>query len=65
MYNADTFLELLNKKYAVVHRKYQSYFCVSFMRDRSVNERKDEALHQLNEFRGSAKMKAQAVLPLK
>jgi hypothetical protein len=47
------FLDNLNKKYHSLHRKYEELFWISYMGDRSVDKRKNEALKKRDAFRSN------------
>ena len=64
MSKAEKFLNKVNAQLVRLHRSYERLFWVSYMGDHSVDEKKNQALNELDVFRGSEKLLADAKLLL-
>ncbi|USN87591.1 MAG: M2 family metallopeptidase [Candidatus Nomurabacteria bacterium] len=62
MTKAEIFLNKVNDRLFKLHRNYERLFWVSYMGDHSVDEKKNKALNELDAFRGSEKLLAEAKL---
>ncbi|HWC57594.1 MAG TPA: M3 family metallopeptidase [Candidatus Paceibacterota bacterium] len=59
--SAKELLDFLNEEYFKVHTKYEKYFWISYMGDRSVNAKKDEAEAKRESFRTNAYLSASVI----
>lgn len=62
MTTAQKFLDEVNAKYVKLHKNYESLFWTVYMGDKSAGDRKNKALAAIDAFKGSARLREEAVL---